>query len=348
MYPMLTEIKIISVPYMLEIIDEMFDGASPKMTENAFIYGSTVNSILSGLPLVGDLDIATPANELIAVAKGFANSPKWTQVDGPSISEDDPTYQRGYTGATNYAKMAIKMETSSRRKKSDNYEMTLPVSTIVTFSDMRGKRVQIIGADANIKGPEGSLSIIQAVDIRICGLALNNQGDLLEVVPGGYEDCQKRELNINFTAKNLDLNRTLSRINKYVGRGWKLPVSIEEIRQKLNAHVAELEKTEKKKHKPDSHKIIFDSVDIINPTTIIIHGKELNELMDTFDVAHIVNQAVNERGIGGVRINREPVRHGEGVDTNINLPKGFTTKSLTGLRDKIVEVLRYNISKTKM
>ena len=51
--------KTIDQPFVIEMIDERFDNISIMLTDNALVYGSSITSIMSGLPANGDLDIAS-------------------------------------------------------------------------------------------------------------------------------------------------------------------------------------------------------------------------------------------------------------------------------------------------
>ncbi|RLI61970.1 MAG: hypothetical protein DRO67_07560, partial [Candidatus Asgardarchaeum californiense] len=72
-------------PFIIEIIDEKFDNISTMLTDNAAVYGSSLTSIISGLPANGDLDIAVSHIEFIELCTNFANSSKWKQISGNII-----------------------------------------------------------------------------------------------------------------------------------------------------------------------------------------------------------------------------------------------------------------------
>lgn len=72
----------INKPWLAEIIMERF-GTTPfnLMGERCLIYGGAVRDALAGLPLLGDLDIATPQEAFSSVFSNFNKSVQWTKTN---------------------------------------------------------------------------------------------------------------------------------------------------------------------------------------------------------------------------------------------------------------------------
>ena len=90
--------------------------------------------------------------------------------------------------------------------------------------------VQVVQAKIHTGDPlEDALTIVRAVDLKCCGIAMDKFGRLLEAVEGGFEDCKSRILRINKYDPLRNAESTKARIHKYLDRGWQLGTSIDTI-----------------------------------------------------------------------------------------------------------------------
>ena len=219
----LREIDHVSV---LESIDEIFDGATSLLTQNAIMYGSSVTALIAGLPIVGDLDVAVSKQEFMKLSQNFASSVKWVQVDGTTIHERQP--QDG--------SIPNRFTHPSLKKKSDNYRRDehLPISNVVAFQTVNDSRVQIVESKEFTGDPfEDALAVLRKVDFSFCGMGLDRYGRMLETIPRAYSDCLHRIIRIRDYQARLDEKRMVQRIRKYTKRGWYLSMSIDQARLNL-------------------------------------------------------------------------------------------------------------------
>ena len=236
----LKEIDHVSI---LEPIDEVFDGATSLLSENAVMYGSTITSIIAGVPIVGDLDVAVSKEEYMKLCQNFANSVKWLQVQGKTIPE-----RRGSPELKKYhiTSSSPPMSSSNPYKKDKH----LPIDSVVAFHTVNGTRVQIVQSKIMTGDPlEDALEVVRKVDFAFCDMALDRWGRMLETIPHAYSDCLARVIRIHEYQHRLDPARLKQRINKYVKRGWSLTFSIDQAMINLKRAKAEYAKRPKKKKK---------------------------------------------------------------------------------------------------
>ena len=254
----LEEINHLSV---LESIDEVFDGITSLMTPNAIMYGSTVTALLSGLPIVGDLDIAVSNQEFKLMSQNLANSVKWIQVDGRTVPERSPSGNKFPYGGGSYGGGSASLVADGTIKASNPYAKSkhLPVSNVVAFETVNDSRVQIIESK-QMTGDllEDALEVVRKVDFVFCGIAVDRYGRVLEVIPNAYSDCMQRVIRIKDYQPRLDPKRMKARFHKYIRRGWSLAVSIDQALLNLDKAQREYAKElfKKKKSKPKHTKRI--------------------------------------------------------------------------------------------
>jgi hypothetical protein len=224
----LKEIDHVSV---LETVDERFNGISALMTKNAVLYGSTVTGLLTGLPIVGDLDIAVSTNEYRSMIGNVAGSVKWIQTDGKTVSEKMSWRPSGHDLVSGSNPGGL---VPSSEKKSYAEIKHLPVSNVVTFETINEARVQVMESKTQTGDTlEDSLEIVRKVDFIFCGLAIDRYGRVLEVLPNAYEDCIQRVIRMSEYNPEMSSERLQARITKYMARGYSLATSIDEIMRKL-------------------------------------------------------------------------------------------------------------------
>lgn len=226
------EVRLVSPPYfskidhppIAEYIDAVFDSATSFMTKRSFIFGGTINAIIAGLPIEGDLDIVVPEKEFLTLAQNFANSAAWTQVEGETIPEACHSGDRPHFWKPSYLE-----ELGKPKRYRDSSGP--PISRMVGFEAMGDRRVQIIVAKGTSSEPpqfSGVGSLIRGVDLRCCATAINHSGQVVEFIEGSYEDClRKRLVVVKFQPR--EMSQTLQRIDKYVKRGWYLNPPLDKV-----------------------------------------------------------------------------------------------------------------------
>lgn len=187
--------NVIDVPWALEVISEKFDTALELMGPGTLIYGGALRDALAGLEITGDLDIVAAGPPHDIIRNSFFKSARWKSVGRPA-------------------------------KPTDNYKK-LPIVAVTNFVNMYNAKVQLIKANSKGNHAASAYSIVQAVDLRCCGLALTHTGEIVEVVDGAYQDCQDRVLNLACEVKTLlELQKLKERIVKFEARGWKSNVNL--------------------------------------------------------------------------------------------------------------------------
>jgi hypothetical protein len=223
----LVEINHVSI---LESVDEVFDGISSMMTENAVLYGSTITALLTGLPIRGDLDVAASASEFMTLAQNIASSTKWIQVEGSSIPEKHGDSGRRLGG----------VRASAGNPYGDARH--LPVNDVVAFTGVNDARIQVVKSRTMTGDPlEDALQVVRKVDFVFCGLAVDKYGRVLEVIPGAYSDNSQRVIRILDYQHRLDPTRLRARFRKYLDRGYSLGVAIDTAMANLKKAKAEYE-----------------------------------------------------------------------------------------------------------
>ena len=236
----LEEINHVSI---LESVDEVFDGATSLMTLNAVMYGSTVTALVAGLPICGDLDIAVSKQEYMKICQNFASSVKWLQVNGKRIPERSTDHGRAFQVSTAHP--------TSSRSNPYSESKHLPVSQTAAFESVNQSRVQIIESKIMTGDRlEDSLEIVRKVDFTFCGIAVDNFGRMLEVIPHAYDDCLQRVIRIQNYQPQMDLERMKFRLHKYIERGWSLTMSIDQAVSNLNKAKTKYIKAHGKKVRP--------------------------------------------------------------------------------------------------
>jgi hypothetical protein len=245
------DFKTIDQPFVIETIDERFDNISTMLTDNALVYGSSITSIMSGLPADGDLDIAVSHMEFLTLCERFANSSKWKQISGDRIKETDfsnrhleyrPTFKTSAISfRTRGGPVTPRPEFPGKKysiglKNPDNYRN---ISRTVTFETVGNKRVQIIQAKEKTNNPfNDAMSIVKAVDFIFCGIAIDKHGKTFEVIESAFDDCHNKVIHVaNYHS------RLTERFKKYTKRGWSLGISIDQ----ANQNYLKEKKKEKKK-----------------------------------------------------------------------------------------------------
>lgn len=303
-------LKTIEQPFIIEVLDERFDNISTMLTNNAVVYGSSITSIISGLPANGDLDIAVSHTEFMMLCKRFANSSKWKQTGGHTIKETDFGRKEPYRGLAQRSAKNTAHYTPGHPPThgSSNKKSYRNVSTVVTFETVGDKHVQIIQAREETNDPlSDALSIVRAVDFVFCGIAIDRHGKIFEVIRLALDDCKSRIIRVaNYHSELAE------RFKKYTKRGWSLGISIDQANQNY------LKRKENKEVKQRSNKK-YTEVARSKAGNVILKflPSALKKL--TLSELHslVVATARKDFGIYLKRINTEPIVYIEDKDRKI-------------------------------
>jgi hypothetical protein len=247
-------LKELGIEGVAELIAERFDDAVDLMHSNAIVYGGAIRDILAGMPLQGDLDIATDGYSYKDTSKSFRKSPKWTEQGRrwqPLSIATATKSGRTVSGRTT-------SNNPSRFKSppsSSPYEDTnMPVADTTSFVTYNDAKVQVVMAKGQSSDSfDAALDIVKHVDFICCGLAMDNTGRVFEVIEGAYEDCKNKVLRLNKTTKNISVDNLKKRIAKLKNRGWESKINISAIKKKIEkahkARVAEEKKQMKTQQK---------------------------------------------------------------------------------------------------
>ncbi len=241
-------LKEIEKPSLAETVDERFDSITTMLTPNAVLYGSTITSMIAGLPIEGDLDIAVSHLEFMRVAKNLANSTKWLQVEGSRITEDDFSRKANKPSPYNPGKASERDSESMPRgyvrssfaekprpPKSYGNAPNLPISQVVAFKTVNDVRVHIMQSKGDSGDPlEDALALVRSVDFVFCGIGMDKYGRLLEVIEGAYDDCCQRTIKVAQYSPLMKPSKLKQRFDKYIERGWSLGIDIDQAIDNLN------------------------------------------------------------------------------------------------------------------
>jgi len=195
--------KKIDMSWVTEALEAKFDDALQLLTPDCKIFGGSLRDLVADLPIEGDLDILVPASDFVSVRRNFAESPNWI------IDE--------------------LIDTTSYNFKLDR----LRVEKVLNFKNISNKIVQLIkikNEDRVLDDYELILNNIKSVDIRCCGLMLDMDGNLFEIIDGAHQDCKDKALRLNpFVKDKCAKSKVMKRIDKFVTRGWTNYITDEEL-----------------------------------------------------------------------------------------------------------------------
>lgn len=229
-------LKELGIEGVAELMAERFDDAIDLMHSDAIVYGGAIRDILAGLPLEGDLDIATDGHSYRDTVKSFRGSPKWTEKGRRWHSLSIATTTK--TGRTS----SNKPSSFRREPPSSPYEgASMPVASTTSFVTFNSAKTQIVMSKGQSKDSfDAALEIVRHVDFVCCGLAMDNTGRIFEVIEGAYEDCKNKVLRLNKFTKNINIDNLKERITKLKKRGWESKINISAVKKKMaRAHEAE-------------------------------------------------------------------------------------------------------------
>jgi len=197
----------IDTPWVIDVLDERFDDAISMLDSYCIIYGGAVRDALADIKIEGDLDILVPEWGIGAIYNNFSTSARWT-------------------------------ECAKKNSGDANSSIGNLISKVYTFVNANNVEVQLISPlhlnSATLKDyplDVDCISVVKAVDIRCCGVSMDTNGKVFEVVEGAFDDCQKKVLTLNIKGPitKTKLNHLSSRIKKFETRGWKNNININKI-----------------------------------------------------------------------------------------------------------------------
>jgi len=205
----------IEAPWLLEVIAERFDySALNAMTEHSLIYGGAIRDTLAGVSLEGDLDIVTSPAALSAITRVLDSSSKWVRVTC------EPRKSEKTVGIVSI-------------NRSNPYPQHMNIQSIVTYRTVTGATVQIVVSKPGVGDMEPLYDVVRNVDIVCCGLAMDREGRIFEILEGAHNDCQNRIIRFNEKIiETVSIDRLARRVSKLEKRGWKSEIDLSDIKRR--------------------------------------------------------------------------------------------------------------------
>ncbi len=200
----------IEFPSAIEIISIKFDDALELANKDAIVYGGVVRDMLAGLPLSGDLDIIASYDSYYTTLENFRMSGKWVE---------DYDHRK--------SRMVDEILRPSGYKDNKNINRT---TTFKTFANTKVQLIQAMSQDTKDTF-ETNLKVVKSVDIICCGLIMDVNGNIFEVLDNAYDDCLNRILRLNKSEHTLNIQTLQERIEKLSDRGWVSKINIEKVKK---------------------------------------------------------------------------------------------------------------------
>jgi len=222
----------IDAPHVLELIEERFDGAVDLLTPNAVIFGGAIRDILADKPIGGDLDIAVSKSEFKTLCNNFRKSVKWSEDrEYPPIpipvTKNTPSPSGFAYGGSIPSKKPMRVTRKPSLNDSKN------VTEVVVFKSSAKTEVQIIGSTSDDTNPlEAAMALARKVDIACCGLIMNKDGAVSEVVKNALSDCADRILRIH-NLESSTMEKLKERIERLVKRGWTSQIDLDSLKKQF-------------------------------------------------------------------------------------------------------------------
>lgn len=297
----------------VELISEKFDNALELADKDALVYGGAVRDLVAGLPLKGDLDIVSSYESYLITLENFRMSGKWEEEGRLSA------YRPGIPGY----------------KKNKN------IGRNIIFKTFGNTKVQLIQAKKkNTKDIlEANLRIVKDVDIICCGLVMDINGEIFEVLDNAHNDCINRILRLNKFSRTINIDFLQKRIDKLSKRGWKSRINMERAK-KMIKELEAIRKEEKPERKlgvniqkyikVHPHPIPFRS-------KIVIHSKLINLLGGYDTIKRIVYQSSEKSGVIDYKTSSIPEAYSIYVESSSDIRK---------LNPYLTDEIKRNISTT--
>ncbi len=272
----------IEFPSAIEVVSARFDNALELADKDAMVYGGVIRDMLAGLPLEGDLDIVAAYDSYLITLENFRMSGKWVE-EGNSFKA---VMVKGFH----------KSKTFAGYKKNKNINKT---ATFKTFADTK---VQLIQARSQYTKNlfETNLEVVKGVDIICCGLIMDINGNIFEVLENAHSDCLNRILRLNKSKHTLNIQILQERIAKLSKRGWESKINLERVKKMIH----KIKTAEHKELKEKGGKFNFDASVYIAcipasghfGSCVIIDEKITGRLVG-ISIRNIVHRAAKAAGI---------------------------------------------------
>lgn len=187
--------------YVMEIITERFGDVVSNLFPTSVIYGGAVRDALSGLELLGDLDISVENMVYRDTIKKFTIDPRWIRDSG-DIAGSGSGYQ-----------LSMDPNKSS-------------ISGLTTFKSLGMKSLLTQVLRSNHPSP---FYPAHKVDIACCGVAMTIDGRVFETAVGAYDAIKSRTLTLNDNSSELNIDNLKARIIKLEKCGWKNKIDLHKV-----------------------------------------------------------------------------------------------------------------------
>lgn len=227
----------IDMPNVIELISETFDGVLDYMFPGMLVFGGALRDIIAGFGLHHDLDIAASHSEGKKFIQYLETSSKWVEEcvvdqykkqakimkDKTSDIVSPHSMENGMLDLDRNLPCIIK-------PKFSNYGN---VQSVRTFINSSGRKLQIIIGKSNLftLKEHPPVLIVKDVDFICCGIIMDIDGNVYEIIEGAKDDCIKKVLRINKNA-DIEFHNLNERIKKLTNRGWKSEINLAQIRQR--------------------------------------------------------------------------------------------------------------------
>ncbi|MEA3296181.1 MAG: hypothetical protein U9Q27_03535 [Patescibacteria group bacterium] len=224
----------INIPNITELISEKFDGILNYMLPNMLIFGGALRDIIAGFGLHHDLDIVASFSEGKQFIHYLETSSKWIEeCVVTQYKEQAKIMKNKITNIVSPHSIINGMLDINKNffynKKFKFYNQ----NNVRTFINSSGQKLQVVTEKPNLFDIENQspISIVKTVDFICCGIIMDIEGNVYEIIEGARNDCLKRVLHINKNAniEFFDLNK---RIKKLTNRGWKSEINLAKIKYK--------------------------------------------------------------------------------------------------------------------
>jgi len=134
----------------------------------------------------------------------------------------------------------------------------IPISQINSYRGVDDAVVQIMKTKkpktiqgVNPNSFDDLVQVARMVDIVCCGVVMDKDGHVFEVVENAHDDCLNRVLNINpvVVDETLKVDNLEERVNRLVERGWTSNIPLDELRTEVEELKVAAEKRAKAKRK---------------------------------------------------------------------------------------------------
>jgi len=250
--------KEIDAPWVIEIISERFDGQIfDIMTDHgSVIYGGAVRDALAGIEIVGDLDLSVSRSHISTVVSNLQKTTKWTKINEKEAKSLKKLRVEGQPiswliGEEGTPRLRYPYSEDAPELASSGYKEDMPIHSVYHYKNVNGAVCQVIVSDRMVMDDkEAATFLARNVDIICCGVVMDKEGRVFEVLEGAYEDCKARALRHNIPRENaLSFKRLLARIEKLAARGWKCEMDLKAVEKEYKL----AEKAKKKRAVKERH-----------------------------------------------------------------------------------------------